>query len=154
MAVPYLLLVSLYLWEEIFQQLMLYCLAILIVTLNKRTSMQSAFCINRHYKITKRNSVFCQVALEGPPPMRKRRSKGENVRKFVFEDGNWQTVYLYWLNWHLSLNKLPPCQPNFKIGAIKSIDTPPALHIQTVLYYDQFNLGNINKCTNSKTIPI
>ena len=92
MAVPYLLLVSLYLWEEIFQQLMLYCLAILIVTLNKRTSMQSAFCINRHYKITKRNSVFCQVALEGPPPMRKRRSMGEDVRKFVFEDGNWQTV--------------------------------------------------------------
>lgn len=154
MAVPYLLLVSLYLWEEIFQQLMLYCLAILIVTLNKRTSMQSAFCINRHYKITKRHSVFCQVALEGPPPMRKRRSKGEDMRTFVFEDGNWQTVYLYWLNWHLSLNKLPPCQPNFKIGAIKSIDTPPALHIQTVLYYDQFNLGNINKCTNSKTIPI
>ena len=154
MAVPYLLLVSLYLWEEIFQQLMLYCLAILIVTLNKRISMQSAFCINRHYKITKKNSVFCQVALEGPPPMRKRRSMGEDVRKFVFEDGNWQTVTcIDWIGTCPWINS-PPCQPNFKIGAIKSIDTPPALHIQTILFYDQFNLGNINKCTNSKTIPI
>lgn len=154
MAVPYLLLVSLYLWEEIFQQLVLYCLAILIVTLNKRTSMQSAFCINRHYKITKRHSVFCQVALEGPPPMRKRKELGRGCEKICLWGWKLTDGYLYWLNWHLSLNKLPPCQPNFKIGAIKSIDTPPALHIQTVLYYDQFNLGNINKCTNSKTIPI
>ena len=110
MAVPYLLLVSLYLWEEIFQQLMLYCLAILIVTLNKRTSMQSAFCINRHYKITKHKEAPCFLSggFRRSPTNEEKKEQGRGCEKICLWGWKLTDSYLYWLNWHLSLNKLPP----------------------------------------------
>ena len=102
----------------------------------------------------KEELCFLSGGFRRSPTNEEKKELGRGCEKICLWGWKLTDSYLYWLNWHLSLNKLPPCQPNFKIGAIKSIDTPPALHIQTVLYYDQFNLGNINKCTNSKTIPI